>query len=72
MSKLLIHKIAVALAVKSHLILQAKDLPPFWRKTPSNLAYRLRCVTGWNIKGRRDKKTGRIHFERFPSKPNLN
>lgn len=72
MSKLLINKIAVALAVKSHLTLQAKQLTKYWAKTPSNLAYRVRCQTGWNVKAWRDHRTGRIHFERFPSKPNLN
>lgn len=67
MSQLLIKKIAFALAANKHCVLQAKQLPPFWRKTPSNLAYRLRIHTGWNIQGKRDKRTGRIHFVRFPS-----
>lgn len=67
MSKLLIQKIAVKLACDRHCIFKPDDLPLYWRKTPSNLAYRLRVLTGWNIRGRRDRNTGRIHFERFPA-----
>lgn len=72
MSELLINKIAVKLTNDRTVILQAGELPPFWRKTPSNLAYRLRKQTGWIIKGRRDKRTGRIHFERFSSEQTNN
>jgi hypothetical protein len=67
MSTLLIKKIAVALAANKHCVLKPAQLPAFWARTPSNLAYRLRRYTGWNIKGRRDKRTGRIHFVRFPT-----
>lgn len=64
MSRHLIAKIGTKLAVDQHCYLSPKDLPPFWRKTPSNLAYRIRQVTGWNVKGKRDKTTGYIHFHR--------
>lgn len=65
MSQLLINKLAVALAIERIVILEDKQLPPFWRKTPSNLAYRLRVITGWRIKGYRDRETGLIHFQRM-------
>jgi hypothetical protein len=69
MSRILINKLALAIACHWKVVLtprQELELSDYWRRTPSNLAYRVRIATGWKVKGYRNKRTGKLCFERTP------